>query len=102
MKGLGEAVYITWMSFGVIFEKINESVDNLEFYISVPSSSYHRDANNNQMAGDFLAKRFKTVLSEMGVKRLTVKYRIRNEYWTKEMCEDATIRAKQYIYGSQW
>lgn len=27
-KGLGEAIYIVWMSFGVVIEKINESVES--------------------------------------------------------------------------
>ena len=102
MKGLGEAAYIVWMSFGIVLDKVNESVNSLEMYISVPSSSYHYDANNNQMAGDFLAKRFKTVLTEIGIKRLTVKYKIRNEHWTEEMSKNATVRATQEIYGSQW
>lgn len=102
MKGLGEVAYIVWKSLGIIIERINESVDNFEVFISVPSSSYHKDVNGNEMAGDHLAKRFKIALKDMGVKRLTVKYRVRNEYWTEEMYKDAIVKAKQDIYGSQW
>lgn len=29
VKGLGESIYIVWMSFGIVIEKINESVDKL-------------------------------------------------------------------------
>ena len=54
---------------------------------------------NNEMASDFLAKRFKTVLSEMGVKGLVVKYRIRNERWTEKMSKQAIKEATQTIYG---
>ena len=39
VKGLGEAIYIVWMSFRIVIEKVNESVDNLEIFISVPKSS---------------------------------------------------------------
>lgn len=102
MRGLGEAVYIVWASFGVQIEKVNESVDNLEIFISVPQSSYHNDVHGNEMAGDLLAKRFKDKMKDMGVKRLTVRYRVRDEYWTEQMCKDADIKARQMIYGSQW
>lgn len=102
MKGLGEVVYIVWASFGVQIEKVNESVDSLEIFISVPKSSYQNDVHGKEMARDLLAKRFKDKMTGMGVKRLTVRYRVRDEYWTEQMCKDADIRARQMIYGSQW
>lgn len=102
MKGLGEAAYIVWASFGVEIEKINESVDSLEIFISVPKSSYQNDTHNNEMAGDYLAKRFKDTMKDMGVKRLTVRYRVRNEHWTEQMYKDSIVKARQTIYGSQW
>ena len=46
-----------------------------------------------------MAKRFKTVMSEMGVKGLVVKYRIRNERWTEKMSKQAIKEATQTIYG---
>ena len=102
MKGLGESIYIVWMSFGIVIEKINESTDNLEISISVPKSSYLNDVHGNEMAGDHLAKRFRDKMKGIGVKRLTVRYRVRNEHWTEQMYKDAIVKAKQTIYGSQW
>lgn len=102
MKGLGEAVYIVWASFGVEIEKINESIDSLEIFISVPKSSHYNDVHGNEMAGDHLAKRFKDTMKDIGVKRLTVRYRIRNEHWTEQMYKDAIVKARQTIYESQW
>lgn len=102
MKGLGEAVYIVWASFGVEIEKINESIDSLEIFISVPKSSHYNDVHGNEMAGDHLAKRFKDTMKDIGVKRLTVRYRVRNEHWTEQMYKDAIVKARQTIYGSQW
>lgn len=90
------------MSFGIVIEKINESVDSLEIFISVPKSSYRNDVHGNEMAGDHLAKRFKDKMKAIGVKRLTVRYRVRDEYWTEQMYKDAEIKARQMIYGSQW
>ena len=55
------------------------------------------------MAAMDLAKRFKTVMTEMGVKRLTVKARVRaGEYWTKEMAGSANIEMRKNIFGSQY
>lgn len=102
MRGLGEALYIVWASFGVEIEKVNESVDSIEIFISVPKSSYKTDAHGNEMAGEYLAKLFKDKMKDMGVKRLTVRYRIRNEHWTEQMSKDSSVKARQTIYGSQW
>ena len=51
----------------------------------------------------FLAKRFKQVLVEQGVKRLTVRARVRaEEEWTPDMAKQANIKARQKMFGSQW
>ena len=41
-------------------------------------------------------------MKDMGVKRLTVRYRIRDEYCTEKMYKDAEVKVRQAIYGSQW
>lgn len=95
--------YIVWREFGLIIEKEKESVDGLEVYISVPGDTYKTDAHGEKMCGMFLAKRFKQVLVEEGVKRLTVRVRVRTgEKWTPDMAEQANIKAKQEMFGSQW
>lgn len=95
--------YIVWREFGLIIEKEKESVDGLEVYISVPEDSYKTNANGEKMCGMFLAKRFKQVLVEMGIKRLTVRARVRaGDEWTPEKAEQANIKARQEMFGSQW
>ncbi len=95
--------YIVWREFGLIIEKEKESVDGLEVYISVPGDTYKTDTHGEKMCGMFLAKRFKQVLVEEGVKRLTVRVRVRTgEKWTPDMAEQANIKAKQEMFGSQW
>lgn len=95
--------YIIWREFGLVIEREKESIEGLDVYISVPEDSYKIDAHGEKMCGMFLAKRFKQVLVEMGVKRLTVRARIRiGEKWTPEMAEQANIRARQEMFGSQW
>lgn len=102
INGLGESMLIVWAEYGVIIENINESTDNLTFWISVPKYSYKFDVNNNNMSGMFLAQKFKKTLTDMGVKRLCVKCKIRDEMWTENMGSCAATKIKKELYGSQW
>ena len=95
--------YIVWREFGLAIEKEKESIDGLEVYISVPEDSYKVNAHGEKMCGMFLAKRFKQVLVEMGIKRLTVRARVRTgDEWTPEKAEQANIKARQEMFGIQW
>lgn len=50
-----------------------------------------------------MARRYKEALMDMGVKRLTVKAKIRSgEHWTKEMGKDAELNMRKRLYGSQY
>jgi ribosomal protein S11 len=103
MSSLGEAVMITWAEYGLKIENTSETTESLVIYVSVPEHSYKRSAKGSEMAAMDLAKRFKTVMTEMGVKRLTVKARVRgSEYWTKQMADSANIEMRKNIYGSQY
>nr|DAJ17579.1 MAG TPA: hypothetical protein [Siphoviridae sp. cta6m1] len=103
MSSLGEAVMITWAEYGLKIENTSETTESLVIYVSVPEHSYKRSAKGSEMAAMDLAKRFKTVMTEMGVKRLTVKARVRaGEYWTKQMADSANIEMRKNIYGSQY
>ena len=103
MSGLGEAVMITWAEYGLKIENTSETTESLVFYVSVPEHSYKRNGKGSEMAAMDIAKRFNTVMTEMGVKRLTVKARVRaGEYWTKEMADSANIEMRKNIYGSQY
>lgn len=100
---IGNAIAITWAGFGLRIEKTTETQDMLEVYISVPESSFHRNVNGDEVAGATLAKRFKSSLIEMGVKRLTVKSRIRcGEAWTKELADEAELNMRKQLFGSQY
>jgi hypothetical protein len=102
IQGLGEAMMLTWAQLGVKIEKINETFDNLTLFISVPKSSHHKHSSGEEMAGMLLAKRFKVTLTGMGVKRLEVRVKIRDEFWTTAMAQDAVIEMRKLLYGSQW
>lgn len=121
MKGLGNIMMATWYGFGLEIVKVNENnminengatddfKKELELYISVPKSSYLKNANGEEMSGSFLAKRFKETLSDMidtkskysHYGKITVKYKIRDEFWTKEKCDLVTrkkINEWCYLY----
>lgn len=102
VQGLGEAMLLTWAQLGVVIEYIQETTDALNMYISVPKSSYHKNSDGVEMSGLFLAKRFKDTFVDMGIKRLSVKAKVREEDWTAELSKEAVIRARKELYGSQW
>ena len=99
---LGEVMMITWAGFGVIIDNTEETQESLTIYISVPSSSYQKNEKGEEMSGKFLAKRFKETMIDMGVKRLTVKCKIRDEIWTEVKKQEAELNMKKQIFGSQY
>ena len=102
MNAIGTAMMITWAALGVTIDRDNETAEGIEVYISVPEHSYNRNQAGEEMAGDILAARFKSTLTELGVKRLTVRYRIRTgERWTEEMRTQAELAAQRTLLGSQ-
>lgn len=102
-KSLHGAVLIAWAKYGVRFDKHSETYEELRLYISVPEHSFHKDANGNELAGMYLARRFMTVFKEMGVKRLKVLAKIRKgEYWSATDDAAAEEAMKKALYNSQW
>ena len=102
-NGLGEAMMMTWAKMGLKIENEVETQESLTIYISVPEFSDERNVYGEEMSGMRLARRYKEALMDMGIKRLTVKAKIRSgEHWTKEMGQDAELKARKMLYGSQY
>lgn len=102
-NGLGEAMMMTWAKMGLKIENQIETQESLTIYISVPEFSDERNIHNEEMSGMRLAKRYKEMLIDMGVKRLTVKAKIRSgEHWTKEMGQEAELNMRKILYVSQY
>lgn len=124
MEDFSSIMLATWYGYGLEIIKVNEIVKvnenniinengtvdeykkELELYVSVPKSSYHKNANGEEMSGHFLAKRFKQCLSDMidtknkysHYGKIVVKYKIRNEIWTKEKADLATKKKIEDLY----
>lgn len=102
-NAMGMGIMLGWTQMGVIIDKELETQESLTIYISVPEHSYHKDVHGKEMAGTHLAKRIKETLVKMGIKRLTVKYKIRTgDYWTKEKSNQADLEMRKKLFGSQY
>ena len=103
INGLGEAMMMTWAKMGLKIENQIETQESLTIYISVPEFSDERNVYGEEMSGMRLAKRYKEMLIDIGIKRLTVKAKIRfGEHWTEEMGHDAELKMRKMLYGSQY
>lgn len=103
INGLSEVMMMTWAKMGLQIENQIETQESLTIYIAVPEFSNERNVRNEEMSGMRLAKRFKDTFIDMGVKRLTVKAKIRSgEHWTKEMGQGAELKARKMLYDSQY
>lgn len=88
---------------GLKIENEVETQESLTIYISVPEFSDERNVHNEEMSGMRLARRYKEMLIDMGIKRLTIKAKIRSgEHWTKDMGKEAELKARKMLYGSQY
>ena len=103
INGLGEVMMMTWAKMGLKIENQIETQESLTIYISVPEFSDERNVYGEEMSGMRLARRYKKTLMDMGVKRLTVKAKIRSgEHWTKEMGQVAELNMRKKLYGIQY
>lgn len=103
INGLGEAMMMSMAKMGLRIENKTETQESITIYVSVPEFSDERNIRNEEMAGMRLAKRYKEMLIDMGIKRLTVKAKIRSgEHWTKEMGKEAELNMRKMLYGSQY
>lgn len=78
---MAKGILLGMKSMGVIIDKLEEDVNGVILYFSVPKTSTHVNSKGEQMAGKVLARRIKETLSEMGFKFSICKFKIRNEDW---------------------
>ena len=80
---LAEGMLLGMSSFGMVIDKWEENI----MYISVPKDSTDYGPAGEALAGKKLADRIQTKLRDLGCKDLRIKYKIRDEIWTKEKRE---------------
>lgn len=86
-KDVARVINAVLCSFGVEFEKYPTSSFERQYiyHISVPESSEINNSNGEEMCGETLAKAVNKTLSDMSSKECKVKFRVRDEHWTKEL-----------------
>lgn len=100
---IGESMMIVWAELGLTIDNVLEEQEQLTVFISVPESGYRKHSSGEIMAGKFLAKRFKETMADLGVKRLTVKSKIRSgDIWTEEKAKDAELKMRKQLFCSQY
>lgn len=75
-----EGILLGLSSFGMVIDKWEDDI----IYISVPKESTDYGPTGEVLAGKKLADRIQTKLRNLGAVNLKIKYRIRDEIWTKE------------------
>ena len=80
---LAEGMLLGMSSFGMVIDKWEDNI----MYISVPKDSTDYGPTGEILAGKKLADRIQTKLRDLGCKELRIKYKIRDEVWTKEKRE---------------
>ena len=88
---LNQVARLSWAEFGIFIDREDPATPAI--YFTVPEHSYHKNANGVEMAGDFLAKRFKTTSIEAGIPRATkFLYKIRNgDNWNQGNANQANV-----------
>jgi hypothetical protein len=79
-KLLAQGLLLGMKSLGIMVDKLDENV----LYISVPSAT--TDARH-PLAGRQLAAQLKSKFAEMCNTDIIVKYKVRDEVWTKEKAD---------------
>ena len=77
---LAEGMLLGMSSFGTVIDKWEDNI----MYISVPKESTDYGPTGEALAGKKLADRIQTKIRDLGCKNLKIRYRIRDEIWTKE------------------
>lgn len=77
---LAEGMLLGMSSFGMVIDKWENNI----MYISVPKESTDYGPTGEALAGKKLADRIQTKLRDLGCSDIKIKYRIRDEIWTKE------------------
>lgn len=86
-------------SIGIEIDDWEDTYDSTTVWISVPRETTDTEQGGVNLAGKALADRFMTKMRDMGCKNFRVKFRIRDEVWTKEKRLEAIKQGQREMYG---
>lgn len=81
---MAKGMTIAFRGLGINIEDWKQVNSDEVIYISVPKESTDVGPNGTSLAGKKLADRMFTKSKEMGADNLQIKFKIRDEVWTKE------------------
>ena len=96
---MAKGMVLGFRSMGIEIDNWTDDYDSTTVWISVPKETNDTGPDGFSLAGKPLADRLMTKMREMGAKNFNVKFRIRDEVWTKEKRLAAIERAKREMYG---
>ena len=86
-------------SMGIEIVNWEDGYNSTTVWISVPKESNDIGPDGSTLAGKALADRFMTKMRDLGCPNFKVKFRIRDEVWTKEKRLAAVEQGKREMYG---
>ena len=99
---MGKAMVIAYAQLGVQIDRLENTDSGIVMFFSVPRDAYDKKVYNIENYGKYLAQRVKHTLEEMGTKFAICRYKIRDEYWTKEMSDSAVRSAYKDMGYRDW
>lgn len=91
---LAKGMMIAFRGLGIQIEDWVDTTTTTTIYISVPKETTDTGPTGVALAGKALADRLLTKMRDMGANNLAIKFRIRDEVWTKEKRIEAEDIAK--------
>lgn len=81
---MAKVIMTTFRGLGIQIEDWADTPTSTTIYISVPKETTDTRPTGVKLAGKALADRMLTAMRDMGANNLVIKFRIRDEVWTKE------------------
>lgn len=91
---MAKGMMIAFRGLGIQIEDWVDTVTTTRIYISVPKETTDTGPTGINLAGKALADRMLTKMREMGAENLEIKFKIRDEVWTREKRVEAEELAK--------
>lgn len=96
---MAKGMVLGMRSMGIEIVNWEDDYDSTTVWISVPKETNDTGPGGMDLAGKALADRFMTKMRDMGCPNFKVKFRIRDEIWTKKKRLAALEQGKREMYG---
>lgn len=91
---MAKGMMIAFRGLGIQIDDWIDTSTNTTIYISVPKETTDTGPTGVALAGKALADRMLTKMRDMGAENIQIKFKIRDEVWTREKRIEAEELAK--------